>query len=109
MTVPTSILKTISLIYCLNFSLCVFEIFKYMYVLKNAFIKCLIVLIRHLFQPHIVRMILPTFMHLEWIFDQKLKGTKSPQLKATPNLVSMNSKLNIYLCIRIDFNFFFIV
>lgn len=96
-------------IYCLNFSLCIFENFKHIYVHKNAFIKCLTALIRHLFPPHIVRMILTTPLHLEWIFDQKLKETKSPLFKATPKLVSMNSKLNIYLCLRIDFTLLFIV
>lgn len=87
--------ETNCMIYGLNFSPCIFENFRHMYVQKNAFVKWLSVLMKHLFQPHVVRMIWTTSMHLEWIFDQKLKGTKSPLLTATPNLVSMKSKLHI--------------
>lgn len=70
--------ETNSMVYCLNFSLHIFENFEHMYVQKNEFIKCLSVVSRHLFQPHVVKMMLTTSFHLEWIVDQKLKGQKSP-------------------------------
>lgn len=61
-----------------------FKNFKHMYVQKNAFIKCLSVLIRHLFQPDVVRIIWTTSMHLEWKFDQKLKGKIPHYIKPHP-------------------------
>lgn len=66
------------------FTMHFFKNFKHMCVQKNAFIKCLSVLIRHLFQPDVVRMIWTTSIHLEWKFDQKLKGKIPHYIKPHP-------------------------